>query len=81
MIVSIIILLLGSTASKSSQSSAPLKENDPRYCRCGEARVGEKVTPRDIQDWNEETTTTEALAHITMALYSIFSQQLALLNT
>ena len=73
MIVSIIILTLGFTASKSSKSSTPLKENDPRYCRCGEARLGEKVTPRDIQDWNEETTTTEALE--LMAVYLIFLQQ------
>ena len=34
------------------------KENNPKYCRCGEARVGEKVMPRDIQDWQEETPTT-----------------------
>ena len=43
--------------SKSSKSKL-LKENDPRYCRCGEAREGEKITPRDIQDWDLTTTTT-----------------------
>ena len=35
-----------------------MKENDPRHCRCGEAREGEKITPRDIQDWDLTTTTT-----------------------
>ena len=74
MIVPVIFLLiLTATQSKSPKSSASLKENDPRHCRCGEARVGEKVTPRDIQDWNEETTTTEALE--LMAVYLIFLQQ------
>ena len=34
------------------------KENNPKYCRCGEARVGKKVMPRDIQDWQEEEPTT-----------------------
>ena len=62
MIIPIILLILASSHSKSSKTSLPLKENNPRHCRCGEARKGEKVTPRDIQDWDEETTTTEGLA-------------------
>ena len=72
-----VLLILTATQSKSPKSSASLKENDPRHCRCGEARRGEKVTPRDIQDWDEETTTTEAL---NVAKYSD-NNQLSLLNT
>ena len=54
----ILLLILTSSHSKSPKSSASLKENDPRHCRCGEAREGEKITPRDIQDWDLTTTTT-----------------------
>lgn len=40
-------------------SPSPLiKENDPRYCRCGEARMGPKVIPVDIQDWDDKPETT-----------------------
>ena len=45
-----------------------MQENDPHHCRCGEARQGEKVTPRDIQDWDEETTTTTQALALTLAL-------------
>ena len=30
-------------------AAVSIRENDPVHCRCGEARKGKKVTPRDIQ--------------------------------
>ena len=57
MLVLALVLVPPLVMSKSAKSKL-LKENDPRYCRCGEAREGEKVTPRDIQDWDLTTTTT-----------------------
>ena len=34
------------------------KENNPKFCRCGEARKGEKVMPIDIQDAIKDKTST-----------------------
>ena len=34
------------------------KENNPKFCRCGEARKGEKVMPVDIQDAIKDKTST-----------------------
>lgn len=65
MLVFSLIMVFGLVESKRSKSKI-LKENDPRHCRCGEAREGEKITPRDIQDWDlttTTTTTTEATQH------------------
>ena len=40
-------------------ASSFIKENDPRFCRCGEARVGPKVIPVDVQDWEDAPETTD----------------------
>ena len=34
------------------------KENNPKFCRCGESRKGEKVIPIDIQDAIKDKTST-----------------------
>ena len=34
------------------------KENNPKFCRCGEARKGEKMMPIDIQDAIKDKTST-----------------------
>lgn len=57
-----------------------LKENNPEFCRCGEARMGKKVIPKDIQEWEQDLTTTEPVtmagdqnrgAHRVMALKAL----------
>ena len=47
-----------------SEGIIRLKENNPSFCRCGEARMGKKVIPKDIQEWEQDLTTTEP---VTMA--------------